>query len=173
MINAICRRAAAEKENLRQQRPTIAGLVRAYGEEYRRRYPTSIQQRRALADIAACRTPALGGHVYECDRCGERKTAGNPCGNRHCPQCQGLARAKWLENRLLDLLPVTYFHVVFTLPHLLSPLALQNPSVIYGILFRAVSETLLELGESRRSARFGFLAVLHTWGQTVEQNPHS
>ncbi len=147
-------------------------MVRAYGEEYLGQTPTSVQQRRALTDIAACRTPALGGHVYECDECGQRKTSGNPCGNRHCPQCQGAARAQWLEKRLLDLLPVVYFHVVFTLPHLLGPLALQNPRVVYGILFRAVAETLLELGETRRAARFGFLAVLHTWGQSVEHHAH-
>ncbi len=129
-------------------------------------------QRRALSDIAACRTQALGGHVYKCDKCGHRKVAYNRCGNRHCPQCQAAERAQWLDKRMSELLPVAYFHVVFTLPHQLGPLALQNPPIVYGILFRAAAETLLELGETRLAARFGFLAVLHTWGQTLEHHPH-
>ena len=154
------------------QRPTLAAVVRTHGERFRRQMVTSVEQRRVLSDIAACRTQALGGHVYKCEKCGHRKVAYNPCGNRHCPQCQGAARAKWLDKRMGELLPVAYFHVVFTLPHQLGPLALQNPRIVYSILFRAVAETLLELGETRFAARFGFLAVLHTWGQTLEHHPH-
>ena len=155
-----------------EQRPTLAAVVRTHGERFCRQVATSAQQRRVLSDIQACRTEALGGHVFECDQCGHRKVAYNPCGNRHCPQCQATARAQWLDKRLLDLLPVIYFHVVFTLPHQLGPLALQNPRIVYGILFRAAAQTLLEVGETRLAARFGFLAVLHTWGQTLQAHPH-
>jgi len=154
------------------QRPTLAAVVRTHGERFCRQVATSVEQRRVLSDIAACRTEVLGGHVFECDQCGHRKVAYNPCGNRHCPQCQATARAEWLDKRLSDLLPVAYFHVVFTLPHQLGPLALQNPRIVYGILFRAVAQTLLEVGEKRLAARFGFLAVLHTWGQTLGHHAH-
>ena len=154
------------------QRPTLAAVVRTHGARFCRQVATSAEQRRVLSDMAACRTAALGGHVYQCERCGHRKVAYNPCGNRHCPQCQAAARAAWLDKRLLDLLPVLYFHVVFTLPHQFGPLALQNPRIVYGILFRAVAETLREVGETRFAARFGFLAVLHTWGQTVQHHAH-
>ena len=154
------------------QRPTLAAVVRTHGERFRLQAATSAAQRRALSDIAACRTRAFGGHIYQCDQCGHRKVAYNPCGNRHCPQCQAAARAEWLDKRMVELLPVAHFHVVFTLPHRLGPLALQNPRIVYGILFRAAAETLIELGETRLAARFGFLAVLHTWGQTLEHHPH-
>ena len=154
-------------------RPAVADVVRTCQARFRQRVATTVQQRRVLSDIAACRTAALGGHVFACDECGHRKIVYNSCGNRHCPQCQAVARAEWLDRRMGELLPVTYFHVVFTLPHQLGPLALQNPRIVYAILFRAAAETLLELGEARFAARFGFLAVLHTWGQTLEQNPHS
>ncbi|MGK2942912.1 MAG: IS91 family transposase [Immundisolibacter sp.] len=154
------------------ERPTLAAVVRAHGERFRRQAATSVAQRRALADIAACRTQALGGHLYLCQKCGHRQLAYNPCGNRHCPQCQAAARAEWLDKRTGELLPVAYFHVVFTLPHQLGPLALENPAIVYGILFRAAAQTLLELSESRLAARCGLLAVLHTWGQTLEHHPH-
>ena len=154
------------------QRPTLAAVVRTHQGRFHRQVATSTEQRRVLSDITACRTQALGGHVFECEKCGHRKVAYNPCGNRHCPQCQAAARAEWLDKRLSDLLPVVYFHVVFTLPHQLAPLALQNPRIVYGILFRAAAQTLLEVGESRLGARFGFLAVLHSWGQTLGHHSH-
>ena len=156
----------------REQRPALAAVVSSHGERFCRQVATSAQQRRVLSDITACRTQALGGHVFECDQCGHRKVAYNPCGNRHCPQCQADARAEWLDKRLSDLLPVVYFHVVFTLPHQLAPLALQNPRIVYGILFRTAAETLLEVGTTRLGARFGFLAVLHSWGQTLQAHYH-
>ena len=105
--------------------------------------------------------------MFECGQCGHRKVAYNPCGNRHGPQCQAVARAEWLDKRLSDRLPVVYFHVVFTLPQQLAPWALENPRIVYGILFRALAETLLAMGQTRLAARFGFLAVLPTWGQTL------
>ena len=153
-------------------RPTLAAVVRTHQGPFRRQVATSAAQRRVLSDITACRSEAaLGGLVFECDQCGHRKVAYNPCVNRHCPQCQAAARAGWLNKRLLDLLPVIYFHVVFTLPQQLGPLAQQNRRIVYGILFRAVAATLLEVGETRLAARFGFLAVLHTWGQTLKGVP--
>ena len=164
--------SAGDALTVSSQRPTLAAVVRTHQERFCGQVATSAAQRRVLSDITACRTQALGGHVFECDQCGHRKVAYNPCGNRHCPQCQADARAEWLDKRLLDLLPVVYFHVVFTLPHQLGPLALQNPRMVYGILFRAAAQTLLEIGESRLGARFGFLAVLHTWGQTLQAHPH-
>jgi len=117
----------------------------------------------SIADIRNCRTAAMGGHVEQCDRCGQRVIPYNSCRNRNCPKCQAAARAEWEA----ELLPVPYFHVVFTLPQPIGRLALQNPRVIYTILFRAVSETLLIIAADPKhlGARIGFLAVLHTWGQ--------
>jgi hypothetical protein len=134
----------------------------------------SPEQRRALSDIAACRTAALGGHVEECDRCGHRQIAYNSCRNRHCPKCQATAAAQWMEAREQELLPVEYFHVVFTLPALLGPIALQNPRTVYGILFRAAAETLRQIAADPKhlGAEIGFLAVLHTWGQNLQHHPH-
>jgi hypothetical protein len=134
----------------------------------------SPEQRRALSDIAACRTAALGGHVEECDLCGHRQIAYNSCRNRHCPKCQATAAAQWMEQRQAELLPVEYHHVVFTLPAVLGPIALQNPREVYGILFRAAAETLQQIAADPKhlGAEIGFLAILHTWGQNLEHHPH-
>jgi hypothetical protein len=134
----------------------------------------SNQQKRALRDIALCRTAALGGHVNQCDECGQRTIAYCSCRNRHCPTCRSGGSAAWLERREADLLPVEYFHVVFTLPQALSPLALQNQRLVYGSLFKAASETLLQIGADAKhlGAQIGFLAVLHTWGQNLHHHPH-
>ena len=136
--------------------------------------PLSSAQRRVLRDLMQCRTAALGGHLERCDQCGHTRIAYNSCRNRHCPKCQAVARAAWLAERAAELLPVEYFHVVFTLPEQLSPLALQNKRIIYGLLFKAASETLLEIAADPRhlGAEIGFLAVLHTWGQTLQHHPH-
>lgn len=132
------------------------------------------QQRRAFRDIIQCRTAALGGHVEQCTRCSHEQIAYNSCRNRHCPKCQAAARKEWTKERAAELLPVEYFHVVFTLPVQLSPLALQNKRVIYGLLFQAASETLLKIAADPKhlGAAIGFLAVLHTWGQTLQHHPH-
>ncbi|HDY90370.1 MAG TPA: IS91 family transposase [bacterium] len=124
--------------------------------------------------LTSCRTSRLGGHVYRCDNCGHEIILYNSCRNRHCPKCQGLARAKWLDNRMKELLPVEYFHVVFTMPDILNRTALCNKEVVYGILFRAVKETLLEasLNPKNIGARIGFLSILHTWGQNLLDHPH-
>ncbi len=129
----------------------------------------SREQRRVLRDVVRCRTAQLGGHAQKCDDCGHQRIQYNSCRNRHCPKCQAMARAVWLEKRESELLPVGYFHVVFTLPHALGPLALQNKREIYGILFRAAAQTLLELAADRKhlGAKIGCLMVLHTWGQNL------
>lgn len=135
---------------------------------------TSAEQRRVLRDVAVCRTAALGGQVKRCDHCGHEEFFYKSCGNRHCPKCQGAARAKWLEDRAADLLETRYFHVVFTLPDRLGSIALQNKRLVYGILFRAASETLLKIAKDPKhlGADIGFLAVLHTWGQRLDAHPH-
>jgi Putative transposase/Transposase zinc-binding domain len=130
-------------------------------------------QKKALRDIRDCRTAVLGGHAEEYD-CGHRVILYNSCRSRSCPKCQAMARAHWLAEREKELLPVPYFHVVFTLPQQIGRLALQNPRQIYSILFRAVSETLLTIAADpkRLGAAIGFLAVLHTWGQNLHIHPH-
>ena len=132
------------------------------------------EQRRVLSDIAVCRTAALGGHMETCDQCGHQRPAYNSCRNRHCPKCQASACATWLDEQAADLLPVPYFHVVFTLPNAFNSLALGNKRVVYGLLFQAVSRTLLQVAADpkRLGAQIGFLAVLHTWGQNLYLHPH-
>jgi Transposase zinc-binding domain/Putative transposase len=131
-------------------------------------------QRRVVQDMMACRTAALGGHLEQCDQCGYSQIAYNSCRNRHCNKCQAAARAEWMQERAEELLPCEYFHVVFTLPEQLSPLALQNKRIIYNLLFKAGSETLLEIAADPQhlGAKIGFFAVLHTWGQTLQAHPH-
>ena len=132
------------------------------------------EQWQVLRAVMRCRTAALGGHVQRCDGCGHQQIQYNSCRNRHCPKCQAMARAAWLEKRESELLSVPYFHVVFTLPHELAPLALQNQRVVYGILFQAASQTLLEIAADPKhlGARVGCLMVLHTWGQNLMHHPH-
>lgn len=149
----------------------IADVFRKYYHELQSLSP---QQWEVVRAIVRCRTAALGGHLWQCDRCGHNQIAYNSCRNRHCPACQGSARAAWLEARMAELLPVSYFHVVFTVPELLSPLALQNKRVFYDLLFRSVNESLSQAAANPRNlgARIGFLAVLHTWGQNLHHHPH-
>ena len=127
-----------------------------------------------MAAIECCRTAALGGHVEACDDCGHSRIAYNSCRNRHCPKCQGLSRAAWLAARQSDLLDVPYFHVVFTLPVEVAAIAFQNKAVVYAILFKAAAETLRTIAADRRhlGAEIGFIAILHTWGQTLSHHPH-
>lgn len=154
----------------------VAEIVRQYGAEFIRVHGTSLsaQQYRVLNAVTACRTAELGGHLDECDACGYQKISYNSCRNRHCPKCQGSAAARWLDLRRAELLPVPYFHVVFTIPAGLAPLALQNKRIVYGLLFRAVSQTLLAVASDPRhlGARIGVLAILHTWGQNLRHHPH-
>jgi hypothetical protein len=154
----------------------MADIVRTHHRELLARWShvLSREQRKALRDIRDCRSAALGGRVEQCDRCGHRVILYNSCRNRHCPKCQAQARARWLTQREADLLPVPYFHVVFTLPSQIGRLALQNPRRIYSILFRTAAHTLLEVAADPRllGASIGFLAVLHTWGQNLHLHPH-
>ena len=158
----------------KRPRLEVAEVIRSYGQAFRERYRPSPAQSRVLRAITQCRTGVLGGHVQGCDHCGELKISYNSCRNRHCPKCQGSQTAQWLEAQQPHLLPVPYFHVVFTLPQLLAPLALQNPRVVYGLLFQAASRTLLEVAANPRhlGGQIGFLAVLHTWGQNLHHHPH-
>ena len=128
-----------------------------------------------MSAIERCRTAAFGGHVERCGECGHQRIAYDSCRNRNRPKCQGLARAQWLEDRQAELLDVPYFHVVFTVPQEIEVIAFQNQTVVYDILFRAASETLRTIAADPQhlGAEIGFLAVLHTWGQTLLQNPHS
>lgn len=134
----------------------------------------SWEQRAVVDRILACRTARLGGHVDACDACGHRQISYNSCRNRHCPKCQGSAQAAWLEARQAEVLPVPYAHVVFTMPQLLAPLALQNPSVVYDLLLRTSAHTLQEIAQNPKhlGARIGCFAILHTWGQTLVHHPH-
>jgi hypothetical protein len=159
-----------------EQRLELADIVRTHQEDFLARWSPvlSREQRRALRDLRDCRTAALGGHLLKCDQCGHRVNVYNSCRNRHCPKCQSRARAKWLAARQTELLPVPYFHVVFTLPQQIGRLALHNAKLIYALLFRAASQTLLEIAADPKhlGASLGFLAVLHTWGQTLHLHPH-
>ena len=122
--------------------------------------------------LAACRTPELGGHRYHCGQCGKEHFAPHACGNRHCPQCQGAQAGEWLERQQAALLPIPYFHVVFTLPHLLNPLIRQNRRALFNLLFESASQTLLLFGRNELQAQIGITAVLHTWGQTLGEHYH-
>jgi hypothetical protein len=152
----------------------LADIVRAHGDTYRRTHRLTAGQHRALRAIATCRTAALGGRRETCDHCGATRLTYNSCRNRHCPKCQTAATARWLAARQADLLPIPYFHVVFTLPHDLNPLAQGNPRVIYALLFRAAADTLLAFGRDARhlGGTIGITAILHTWGQALTQHLH-
>lgn len=159
-------------------RPTLemADVFRRYGDTYREQAGASLStaQRRVMMAIEQCRTAALGGHVEQCDHCGHRRVWYNSCRNRHCPSCQALARAAWIEDRKAELLDTEYFHVVFTVPDQIAVIASQNKAVVHGILFRAAAETLRTIAADPRhlGADIGFFAVLHTWGQTLVHHPH-
>jgi hypothetical protein len=156
--------------------PEVADVFRRYGAIYRDGHAghLSLDQRKVMGAIEACRSPALGGHVEQCGDCGHTRVAYNSCRNRHCPKCQGLARAEWLADRQADLLPVPYFHVVFTLPTAIAEVAYQNKAVVYGILFKAAAETLRVIAADPKhlGAEIGMVAVLHTWGQALQHHPH-
>lgn len=158
----------------RQNGLEVADIFREYGPAYRGAHNLPLEQLKVMSAIEACRTKALGGHLEVCDSCGVEIPAYNSCRNRHCPKCGWLAKEKWLIKRKEELLPVTYFHVVLTISDLLNALALFNQQVIYDILFKAGSETLLDLGKDPKhlGAKIGFMAILHTWGQNLIDHPH-
>ena len=154
----------------------VADIFRRHGEAYRQAHGTNMGrvEHRVISAITACRTAALGGHVEQCADCGATRIAYNSCRNRHCPKCQGLARAEWLEARQAELLPVPYFHVVFTVPTAVGEIAFQNKAAVYAILFRTAAETLATIAADPRhlGAQLGMTMVLHTWGQTLQHHPH-
>lgn len=152
----------------------VADIFNQYGETYRRERKLSLQALKAMGAIESCRTAKLGGHVDECDNCGHIKVSYNSCRNRHCPKCQSISKERWLEDRKQDLLPVQYFHIVFTIPNDLNPLILRNKKELYSILFKASTETLIELSKDPKyiGANIGFISILHTWGQNLMDHPH-
>jgi hypothetical protein len=156
--------------------PELADVFRRHGAAYREAQAghLSLGQRRVMGAIQACRSARLGGHVEQCDGCGQIRIAYNSCRDRHCPKCQGLARAEWLADRQADLLPVPYFHLVFTVPAPIAEIAFQNKAVVYGILFKAAAETLRIIAADPKhlGGEIGMVAVLHTWGQALQHHPH-
>jgi hypothetical protein len=154
----------------------VADIFRRHGKAYRQAHGAHLGrvERRVMAAITACRTAALGGHVEQCTDCGEIRISYNSCRNRHCPKCQSLARAQWVEARQAELLPVPYFHVVFTLPAQLAGIAFHNKAVVYDILMRTAAETLRTIAADPKhlGAEIGLIAVLHTWGQNLHHHPH-
>lgn len=150
----------------------MADVFRLHGSEYRHGYSLPLSHLKVMHSIEVCRTAHLGGHIEKCDSCGFEQHAYNSCRNRHCPKCQTLTKAKWLEARKSELLPVGYFHTVFTLPHELNPLALRNKKVVYDILFKAASETLAQFGKNNLDGKLGFLCILHTWDQRLLDHFH-
>jgi len=152
----------------------VADIFRQIGLAYRHDHADSLSrgQRRVMTAVEHCRTAALGGHVEQCDACGHQRIAFNSCRDRHCPKCQSLVRAQWLQDRQAELLPVEYFHVVFTVPQEVAAIAYQNKAVVYDILFRATAETLrtIAVDPKHLGAEIGFIAVLHTWGQALQHH---
>src|SRR6266851_8480786 len=161
---------------MKRPRFEVADIIRAHGNSFiaKNRSWLTWLQLRVLIAIERCRTAALGGHRDRCCQCGYEATSFNSCRSRHCPKCQTNARNKWLAERSKELLPVNYVHVVFTIPHELSSLALHNKQVVYDLLFRSSAATLLEIAADPKhlGADIGFLSVLHTWGQNLQHHPH-
>jgi len=159
-----------------RQRLEVADIFRAHGPAWRRARAghLSLGQLKVMSAIETCRTAALGGHVAACQKCGHRHVAYNSCRNRHCPKCQGAAARDWLAARQAELLPVEYYHVVFTLPGPIADIAYQNKAVIYTILFKTAAETLIAIAADPKhlGARIGLTAVLHTWGSALTHHPH-
>jgi hypothetical protein len=154
----------------------VADIFRQHGPQYRQAHAETLSrgQRRVMGAIERCRTAALGGHVERCDACGHQRIAYNSCRDRHCPKCQSLARAQWLEERQAELLEVEYFHVVFTLPEPIAALAYRNKKLLYDMLFHASAQTLRTIAADPKhlGAEIGFLTILHTWGQNLLHHPH-
>lgn len=152
----------------------IQGIFHKFNDSYRERYTPSTHQAKAVKDIMHCRTSSLGGHVYECKECGHRIVRYNSCRNRHCPTCQGINKAIWVDKRNKDILNAPYFHVVFTLPQQLQSLVYQNQKLLYSLMYKVVAETLLELAKDPKylGAQIGFFSLLHTWAQDLHYHPH-
>jgi len=161
--------AHCEDGKPRTPRPELAEILSAYTPQLNCLSP---DQARVVSSLRACRTAALGGHLQKCDRCGREQPVYNSCRNRHCPKCQSLEQALWVEAQAEDLLPVPYFHLVFTLPHVLNPIFLREPRLSYSLLFEASAATLVDVCRRRLGATPGITAVLHTWTQLLLYHPH-
>ena len=150
----------------------LADIFRKFGTRYRKCHNIPLIHHRVMRAVTNCRTSQLGGHMKKCSFCGYSHPTYNSCGNRHCPKCQSLAKFRWVKKRKEELLPAAYFHNVFTLPHDLNGLARTNKKIIYDILFKSVSQTLLEFGKRQLGGKIGFIATLHTWDQKLAQHIH-
>jgi hypothetical protein len=161
--------AHCEEQAPRAERPELAQILRQHARELAY---LSNDQARVVSALIACRTQALGGHLQRCDHCGRENPVYNSCRNRHCPKCQSLEQALWVEAQVRNLLPVPYFHDVFTLPHCLNPLFLRDPNVAHALLFEAAAKTVIDLCRSNLGATPGLILMLHTWNQLFEHHPH-
>ncbi len=150
----------------------IAEIFLKYGDAYKRQNPVSAHYRKVMHAISVCRTNYLGGHKERCDTCGYEQPVYNSCRNRHCPKCQGITARKWLVERMKEVLNIPYFHEVFTIPHGFNILVPYNEQIIYNILFKSASETLLSFGRKKFGAQIGITAILHTWGQNLSRHIH-
>ncbi|NOQ14987.1 MAG: IS91 family transposase, partial [Methyloprofundus sp.] len=150
----------------------VADIIHEYGDDYRQAHRLSPMQHGVLNAISHCRTDILGGHIDQCNACGHQHIAYNSCRNRHCPKCQGMDNIRWVKERENELLPIQYFHVIFTLPHELNLLAQYNPALLYTILIQSATETLQSFADKRWKGTLGITVVLHTWGQKLEQHIH-
>jgi Putative transposase/Transposase zinc-binding domain len=150
----------------------VGDIFREYGPAYRSEHNLSAPQLKAMTAIERCRTSALGGHVDQCDHCGHIEISYNSCRNRNCPKCRGSQRSAWVEARELELLPIQYFHIVFTLPDTVLGLARYHPELLYGLLFHIAAETLQTFAQNRWGGKLGIIMVLHTWGQSLNAHPH-
>src|SRR5215510_4084530 len=166
-VLAACQRPAAARGGVE-----LADIFRAYGKAYRRNHRLPVSHLKVIEAVQRCRTAALGGHIERCDSCGFERPAYNSCRNRHCPKCQSLSKLKWLDKQKSEILPVGYFHLVFTVPHELNSLILTNKKILLSHLFKAVGETLVEFGHTRLGGHIGFIMVLHTWDQTLLDHFH-
>lgn len=170
-----CREVPLPSDGQGPPRLTVGAIARTHGEEFKRQHALTEAQRKVLRAISTCRTEVLGGRVDVCADCGHERLVFNSCRNRHCPECQSLMQARWIEGRMARMLPTEYFHVVFTVPdELLAGLAIRNRKLFFDILFAAGSQTLLTLGEDekRLGAQVGLTAVLHTWTRDLRFHPH-
>jgi len=154
------------------KRPGVAHILETHIADYQSQYPLWPQHRKIVYDLLNCRTEYLGGHIDRCDRCGAMRIAYHSCRNRHCPTCQHMPRERWLEQRKREILSTRYFHVVFTLPHALNAIVLNNKKVMLTILFKTASRTLLTFGENTLGGKLGFIATLHTWDQKLRAHFH-
>jgi len=153
-------------------RHELAEIIGRFADEFERKYSPNSYVKRTLSALLRCRTSSLGGHVDKCDQCGHIRISYNSCRNRHCPKCQNIQKEAWVENRKQDLLPVPYFHVVFTVPETLNGLFLQHPVILYNLLFASTWETIAQFSYTKLHAETGMVAILHTWGQNLSLHPH-